>query len=374
MTQKEIGELRRHFRPDRVAINKIYGCYVNTRREIISYIEESAALMPQGEREKYLGLLKKSISGALDKNLIDIVFTTEQVRSGDEHALLMALRQSKLQDAAAREEFYHRVIDSTDMGDTNYVILIAHDTYDVPKKAKDGEDIGSDSVYSYIVCAICPTKELKAELQFFPGDNEFHSTASGQIIAPTELGFSFPSFDNRAANIYNAVFYTRKPSDLHPDFIAGIFNTEVQLSPTEQRESFERALTEGLEDECSFEVVQSVNGRLSTEMQAHKEAKIPEPLSYTADELGDILLDSGVSEEKVERFTSACREMLGDGATIKPENVIDGKKFTVKSGDLTVSVVPTESFRIETREIEGMKYLLIPVGSTVEINGMEIKV
>ncbi|MBQ4427319.1 MAG: DUF4317 domain-containing protein [Oscillospiraceae bacterium] len=374
MTQKEIGELRRHFRPDRLAIGRIYGCYVNTRREIISFIDEPLSLMPQSEQEKYIALLKKSMSGGLDKNLIDIVFTTEQVRGGDEHALLMAMRQSKLQDKEAREEFFRRVIDSTDMGDSNYVILIAHDTYDVPKKAKDGDFVGSDSVYSYIICAVCPTKELKSELQFFPGDNEFHTTASGQIIAPTELGFIFPAFDRRAANIYNALFFTRRANDIHPDFIQGIFNTEVLPSAQEQRESFERVLTETLEDECDFGVVQAVNGRLGSELAAHKEAKIPEPLCYTADELGDILLDSGVSEERVERFTEACRETLGEGASIKPENVIDGRKFTVRSGDLTVSVTPTESFLLETREVDGKKYLLIPVGSTVEVNGLEIKI
>lgn len=374
MTQKEISELRRHFRPDRLAIARIYGCYVNAGREIISYIDEPLSLMPQSEQEKYLGLIKKSISGSLDRNLVDIIFSTEQVQSGDEHALLMALRQSKLQDAEAREEFFRRVIDGTDMGGSNYVILLAHDTYDVPRKAKDGAEIGSDNVFSYIVCAVCPTKELKAELQFYPGDNEFHTTAPGQIISPTELGFMFPAFDDRTANIYNALFYTRRSGDLHPDFIRSIFNTEVQPSAEEQRESFERALTTALEEECDFGVVQSVCSRLGGEIAAHKEAKIPEPLSCTADELGDILIDCGVSGERVEKFTAACREALGEGASVKPENIIDGKKFTVKSNDLTVSVTPAESFLLETRELDGKKYLLIPVGSTVEVNGLEISI
>ncbi len=112
MTQKEIGELRRRFRPDKNAIGRVYGCYVNTRGEVISYIDESLGTMPQEEAEKYLELLRKVLSGAPGKNLIDIVFTTRQVADSDEHRRLMALRDSKLRDGAVREEFYQKVIEN----------------------------------------------------------------------------------------------------------------------------------------------------------------------------------------------------------------------------------------------------------------------
>ena len=96
MNQKELGELRRRFRPDRSAVSRVYGCYVNSGREIISYLDESLGQMPQEEAEKYLGLLKKALSGTLGKNLIDIVFSTEQVMNGPEHRLLSQLRSSAL--------------------------------------------------------------------------------------------------------------------------------------------------------------------------------------------------------------------------------------------------------------------------------------
>lgn len=37
MNQKELNELRRRFKPDRTAISKVYGCYVSSSRQIISY-------------------------------------------------------------------------------------------------------------------------------------------------------------------------------------------------------------------------------------------------------------------------------------------------------------------------------------------------
>ena len=68
MTVKELGELRRRLRPDKNAISRIYGCYVNSNREIISYLDESLGTMPQDESEKYLSLLKKGLSGGLGRN------------------------------------------------------------------------------------------------------------------------------------------------------------------------------------------------------------------------------------------------------------------------------------------------------------------
>ena len=190
MNLKEVSELRRRFRMDRNAISRIYGCFVNSSREIVSYIDESMGILPQDEAEKYLNLLKKALSGKLGKNLIDIIFSTEQVADSDEHRLLMALRDSELKDGEIREEFYQKIINSLDLGDSNYLILLAYDTYDVPRKNKNDEmdADASDAVFSYVVCCVCPVKERKVELGFFPGDNEFHSCA-GQIVAAPELGF-----------------------------------------------------------------------------------------------------------------------------------------------------------------------------------------
>ena len=63
MNQKEVSELRRRWRPEKNAVSRIYGCYVNSNKEIVSDLDESLGTMPEEEAEKYLGLLKKSLSG-----------------------------------------------------------------------------------------------------------------------------------------------------------------------------------------------------------------------------------------------------------------------------------------------------------------------
>ena len=156
MNQKEINELRRRFRPEKSAISRVYGCYVNSSKEIVSDLDESLGMMPQEESEKYLSLLKKGLSGSLGKNLIDIVFSTQQVADSEEHRLLTTLWDSQLKDNEARQTFYHKVIDSLDMGDSSYLLLLACDSYDVPHRGKDDslQADASDEVFTYIVCVV----------------------------------------------------------------------------------------------------------------------------------------------------------------------------------------------------------------------------
>lgn len=375
MNQKELGELRRRFRPDKSAITHIYGCYVNSSQEIVSYLDEPLGVMPQEEAEKYLSLLKKSLSGTLGKNLIDIVFSTQQVADSEEHRLLSSLRDTALKDGEVREKFYQSVINALDMGDSNYLILLAHDAYDVSHRGKDDslQADASDQVFSYIVSCVCPVKAGKVELGYFPGDNEFHC-AAGQTVAAPELGFLFPAFDDRAANLYNALFYSRKADELHQEFIDAVFHTEPPMSAAEQQEAFQIALTDALEDDCSMEVVHSLHDYLREKIESHKESKDPEPLELTVKDLGGVLADCGVAEERVAAFIKGCGEQFGEGAALNPANLVDTKRFEVKTADATIAIEPERSFLVETRIIDGRKYLLIPADEDVEVNGFGVRV
>ena len=104
MNEKEIGELRRHLRRDRSNMTAIYGCYVNDQKEIICEFSQSLGIMPENESEKYFALLKRTLSGTIGKNLVDITFKTAQVADSPEHKLLMGIRESKGKDEELRKE------------------------------------------------------------------------------------------------------------------------------------------------------------------------------------------------------------------------------------------------------------------------------
>lgn len=381
MTKKEISELRRRLRPDRNAIGRVYGCYVNSRKEVISYLDESLGTMPQEEARRYLELLGKVLSGRAGRNLIDIVFSTRQVADSEEHRRLMALRDCKLKDREAREEFYQRVIANLEMEDSNYLILLAHDSYDLPRRGgrgeerPDGENRGEDSqeVFSYLLCCVCPVKDGKQELGYCPGENEFHSCVPAQVVASPELGFLFPAFDDRTANLYNALAYTKSPDKLHQEFLDAIFHVEPPMSAGEQREAFEAALAQSLGEGYSFEVLQAVHGRLAEKIQENKDSRDPEPPAVTAGEIGGVLRDCGVAEERITAFRESCARQFGEGAVLAPMNLIDAKRFQVRAGEVTVTLPPERSCLLESRVIDGRRYLLVPVEEKVEVNGEPVE-
>ena len=376
MNKKEISELSRRFKPEKANIGRIYGCYVNSSKEVISYIDESVALMPQEEAQQYLAILKKTLSGSLGRNLTDIVFSTEQVAGSEEHKLLMELRDDR---ADARQSFFQKVIDSLDMGDNNYLILCANDVYDVPyrghgdvdKSAQEYASGESDQVYRYFVCAVCPVKDGKLELGYFVGENEFHNCLAKQIVGAPELGFLFPAFDNRTTNIYNALFYSRKPDEMHYEFIEGIFHTDLAMTPAEQREAFESILSDSVD--CSMDIIRSVHEQLSAKVAEHAESKDEEPLTVSCGDISSILADCGVNEEQLSAFQKSFTERFGK-VLLNPENIVDTRHFEVKAGDVTITVSPEQSFLIETREVNGRKYIMIPADGGAELNGFAVKV
>ncbi len=195
MNQKELNEIRRRIRPEHNNIRNIYGCYVNTAKEIISSFDASTGLLSQDEAEKYFFLLKKTLSGALGKNLAELEFETRSVAKGEDLRLLSAMLEKGPGDDVLRDEFFRSIISSIDMQDQNYLILLAQDIYDVPQHTKDGEADDRGDVYRYLLCSICPVKSGKAELGYSVEDRRFCTSSAGQIAAAPECGFLYPTFE-----------------------------------------------------------------------------------------------------------------------------------------------------------------------------------
>ncbi len=375
MNQKEVGELRRRLRPGKNNFSHVYGCYVSPLKEIIAEVDQPLSLLNEDDVESCLALLRKALSGGLGRNLVDVAFSTRQVAESEELKRLLALRDAKLKDAAARREFYETVIQNLELGEDSYLILLAQESYDVPFRTRNDEvlDDSSDTVYSYLLCAVCPMREGKPGLGYVPNENALHVKTAGRLASPPEVGFLWPAFDDRAPNLYNALYYVRKPELLHGEFISGVFGTEPPLSAPEQREAFETALTDALGAECSMELVQAVHEQLRERIELHKESKDPEPLTVTARDVGGMLRECGIEEERVSAFQDYCGQRLGQEAAVDPANLIDSRRFQIKAGEITITVKPELSGQVESRVLEGRTYLLIPAGDGVEVNGLPVE-
>ncbi len=374
MNEKEISEIKRRFRVDKSNITRIRGCYINEKKEILSRFDQSVALMSAEETEEIFAVLKKTLSGTAGKNLLDIPFTNNQVLDSDEHRLLTALKNSALSDDEAVGKLFDIIRESLVI-EGSYLILLAADRYDVPSYSSDGSKAeDSSSVYSYFLCCICPIRMTRAALGYYIPENRFRNVTPDWVIAPPELGFIFPAFDGRTSNIYNALYYSKNTADNHAELIEALFKVAPPMPAAEQKHSFGTLLRDAVSDECSLEVVCSVQEKLTGIMEEHKALKDPEPVVISKTTVGEVLQSCGVDEGRIEAFEENFDRAFGSKAEIHPSNLIDPRRLEVKTPDVCIRLSPEASGLIETRVIDGQKFILIRADGVVEVNGVEISI
>ncbi|MBQ6325852.1 MAG: DUF4317 domain-containing protein [Clostridia bacterium] len=375
MNRKEIAEIRRRLNPDKNAVSCIRGCYVNEKREIVSAFNYSLLSLPMEEQEKYLAIFKRTLAGVPGRNLIDIEFRPDQVMDDEAHQLLMGLRNTALTVDAGVEKLCRKIIDSLEL-EGNYLILMMHDAYDVPFRHTDENksDVISEEVFNYMLVSICPVKLTKPALSYFSEDNAFHSRDLDWVVSGPELGFMFPTFDDRATNIYSALYFTRDAANAHDEFVDAVFHCDAPMPAAEQREVFQSVLEDTLDEDLSFEVVQTVHEQLRDMLQAHDQDKTAEPLTISRKEMSGMLQNCGVPEEKVAAFEEKYDAEFGQGMSLNAVNIAEPKKFELRTPDVVVQVNPERSDLIETRVIDGQRYILIRAEEGVEVNGVNIAI
>ena len=371
MIKQEINELKRLYTPSNCSITRICGCYVDGEKNKKTEFKEAFLSLPEEEIFKYFELLRKTLSGSLGKNLLNLDFPLASEQEGGTQAALLALRDSKLKDDALIEEFYDRVINTYEYVG-NYLILLIHDAYDVPGKTTDGltMDDASDTVFEYIMCCICPVNLSKPGLSYDNINNEFHNRIRDWVVEMPETGFLFPSFNDRATDIHSTLFYSKNPEEAHSEFVENILGCTMPLSAGTQKEAFQALIEETLGDEVEYEVVKNIHENLTEMIEEHKE--IPEPLTLDKHQVKSLFEKSGVKEEKLTDFDKLYDAAAGEDTSLFVNNVANVRTFEIKTPDVVVKVNPERADLVITLQIDGKRCLVIEINDHVEVNGITI--
>ena len=387
MTPRELAEIKRRLNPDKRNPTVIRGCYVAADGHIISAFTQSVHALPDSDNEKFMAVFRRALSGTQGQNLLPVDFPAATVAEGEEHhRLLMTLRDSGLKDDDAVDTLFTRVIDAL-MNDPNrpaegagdesaarWLILLLHDGYDVPHRGSDGENDRERSVdvFRYILCCVCPVKPTKEALSWFSDTATFHTRDASWNVGNPEAGFMFPAFENRGANIYGALYYTRDIADLHDVLVDRVFGLPSFMPAAEQRETFQTVLQESLAEECSMEVVQAVHDTVSSMVEERSTDKNAEPLTLSKTEMKAVLQSCGVSEERTDDFEQRYSEAFGEFAQMPAVNIVNPKQYKVATPSVQIQVDPAHSDLVQTRVIDGKRYILVLADGDVMVNGMTV--
>ena len=374
MNEKEVAEIRRRFNPQKTNISRIQGCYVNDEGKILTEFSQPLVTLSEEETQAVLTLLKKALSGTLDKNLINLEFPNAEIIGGQKHKNLLSLRNSALNDTEALHSLFENIVSSIGLHES-YIIIAGFDTYDVFRYTEDGKrEDDSEEQFGYFVCAVCPLKLTKPALSFTAYDNAFHSIAASSAISSPELGFMFPAFDDRAANIYGTLFYTKDSSIDRSETVNALFSAELPMPADSQKDNFDTILTRSLGDQCDIEMVKGVNSRISDMLTEHKEQKNPDTLTLSLDDISDILRSCDASNDKIEAFAAKYGEIFGEKTRLSARNIVDPRHFSVNMTDVSIRVNPEKSGLLSTGVIDGTRYILVRAEEAVEVNGITINI
>lgn len=373
MNKKEIAEIKKQFTPENCAITRLCGCYVDGEKNKKTEMKEAFLSLPEEEIFKYFEIFRKTLSGTVGKNLINMEFPLDTEMPGGTQEFLMKLKNSRLTDETLLEAFYDRMIETFGYGE-NYLILLVHGAYDIPGKASDNEEMfdASDEVYEYLLCAVCPVNLSKAGLSYDAETNRFGTRNRDWMVEMPLTGFLFPAFQDRSTDLHSMLYYSKNPEELKEDFVDRMFGCRVPLSAGGQKETFNAMIEDTLDEECTFEVVRNLHEKLHELVEERKDE--PEPVTLDKAEVKHLLAASGVQQEKLQELEEHFEETAGEKSSFLAANVMNARKFEIKTPDVVIQVNPERSDLVETRMIDGRQCLVIAVDDRVEVNGISAKI
>lgn len=372
MNKKEVAEIKRLFTPDRTPITRICGCYVDADKNQKTKMKEAFLSLPEEEMFKYFEILKKTLSGTIGRNLLDMEFPLTEEAGGGAQEYLMRLKKSQLKDDELLDEFYDKIIENF-LYPENYYIVIIHGAYDIPKKASDGIEMfdASDDVYEFLLCSICPVKLTKPGLCYNEDTNTIEERIRDWFVEVPVTGFLFPAFTDRNTDIHSVLYYSKNPEELNADFARLLLGCELPLSASSQKETFNTLISETLQGECTYETVKTIHQELNDLLDERKDD--PNPPALDKNDVKRLLLENGATEETLEHFEEEFEQSGGNNQTsLYVSNVVNRRKFEIKTPNIVISVKPECADLIETRMLDGRPYFVIPADDSVEVNGIPV--
>ncbi len=368
MIKTEISEIKKQFHKDADVITKLCACYVDAEKHIKLMTKNSYFNIAEEEAFKYEEIFRKTLSGVLGKNLINIDIPIESEMEGGAQEFLMRLRASNLEDDELNKEFFNKVIENFVYPENYYIILIDI-KYDVPGKAKDGSYMhdASDNVYHALLCSICPVALSKAGLSYYAEKDSIEERVRDWVVGDTMKGFLFPSFRDRTSDIHEVLYFSKKADDLGVDFVESIFGAACPIPALVQKEIIQGEMAKALGEDCNYETVARVHECIQDIIDEN--ADNPEPVILGKQDMLKVLSISGADEEAIQAYEAS----EANDIEVMADNIVNKRNFLVKTAGISIKSDSEHMSYIKTMMIEGRKCIVIDIESDIEINGINVK-
>lgn len=375
MNKKDQAELKKHFvqDDDLMTVKKISVTFIDSEKEMRCHTVRGYHEIPEEELFCLYQSLSKVLKGTLGKSLIEYAFPNEMYEEDKSQNLLWTQLENGLEDEEQLQKLLSHISANMHYA-LPYAVFIAECVYTVFEKTKSGERNKFDSHdYRFLIAAVCPVESRVDGLIYDETNNSIiRKTEFDRVVAdaPTD-GFLFPTFTGRGPDVNHVMYYTKKPKDPNVSFVEDVLGCHFTLSAQEEKETFRAVLDRAVGEELNLNVIASVNEKIQDYAKTFKDE--PEPPVVSDIMMRDILLDSGVTQERAEAAQQLYKE-TADGNYFAASNLTD-PKTTLTSSGVTVSISGDATDKVTTRMIDGRKFLMISLDDPeVTVNGFQMKI
>lgn len=188
INREDMLELTRRMTVKRNCFGRIAGAYLDEEGFVDGTFNTHFLKLSATEKKNKLEIAKLVVLAETNKQLKDYRIPESERKPGSIWQLLDGIKESGLQNDAFLDLLYEMIAEKY-QPKKPFAVFVFHGAYDVPVKGTDKEwQEGSEEVYHYLLCALCPLED-----EYEPG-------------AP-EAGFLYPAFRNReTAGEYMNVF------------------------------------------------------------------------------------------------------------------------------------------------------------------------
>lgn len=327
MNKKEVLELKKRIKKDDASFTEIAGCYVDANKTKVSCFQRKFLNLEEEDLFKYLEIAKKTLSGKIDNNLINLDFSLESEGQDTCHQLLMGIRAEGFSNEKLLDALYDHIIDTYDTPD-HYLILLYHDVYDVPRKAEDNSALDeSEEVYDYLLCAICPVVLSKPALSYHEEEQSIAARIRDWVVGMPESAFLFPAFNDRSTDIHSLLFYTKNAKSMHTEFIENGLGCESKRTSAEKQDLFFSMIGQqlGMEEESTDAHVIDINLALDafveeSDSEGDEDAQVIDDVA-----LEKVLSDADISDKKIESIVRTYKEAFADSDYPRANELLNAK-------------------------------------------------
>jgi len=413
MNKRDVLEIKRRLTKKECTFTKMSGCYVNSNKEkVLSFTQDFRDIADE-EYYKYLDIVKKIFSGSVGNSLLKLDFSNDAELPGGPQQVLFGIRESNLLNEELLDTFYQHIIDNFYFVG-NYLILLFRDTYDIPVKTTDNIKMDdSVEVYEYILCAICPVDLAKPALGYIASEDRIGARIRDWVVQMPEIGFVFPLFDERSANIHSTLFYSKNTKEPHTEFMEAVLGCGLKRTTNEKKQVFKSIVFKSTDDdekgESLYTTIQGgLNDILINETVEETEsydgfqpvltkeailglsdyvdipksvtehiAKVWEEEFEDEEDAPEIqqIIDKRLAKEATHIETE--KNLVKENASLKKQlNVHEAIDVNEESHqeDVILRVSKKKASEITTQVLDGQKYIMIPVddNSQTYVNGEQL--